>query len=457
MIKRIIQFGIVCVVILAVSGVPSNAQSDNLLRNPGFEAPFVDKGGEIPRQVANGWEAWHVAAAADQPDFENTQPEYYETTNEDRIRSGERAQRYESFFATHTGGVFQIVPDVTVGQDVTFSVYAWVWSSRLDDEDVSEEDGDVILQVGIDPTGGIDGTSDNIVWSEEAEEYDSYNQYTISVTAESETISVWVRSQIGLAVNTTRVYLDDASLTVTGETDADETATPTATSTLVPSPTPGNVTTVPPTVTASAIPTNTPSSGMATSTPAPTQMTDTQAETTQTTYEVTSGDTLFSIAQQFDTSVAALLEANNLDNSAVIFVGQTLTIPTATPAEATDAPLIIEVSPTPGTVGDNTSAYTVQPGDTLTRIARQFGTTAPALAELNGITNTNQISVGQVLRVPSSEVPTATATPQLYTIQPGDSLYQVSLQFNVPLADLIKANNITNANQISIGQQIVIP
>ena len=457
MIKRIIQFGIVCVAVLVANVILISAQSDNLLRNPSFETPFVDKGGEIPREVANGWEAWHVAAAPDQPDFENTQPEYYEATREDRVRSGEQAQRYESFFATHTGGVFQIVPGVTTGQEITFSVYAWVWSSRLDDEGVSEEDGDVILQVGIDPTGGINGTSDDIVWSEEIETYDEYNEYMVSTTVESDTISVWVRSRVELAVNTTRIYLDDAALTVAGQDEPEATATPTSTSTLVPSPTPGSVTTVPPMATASTTPTDTPDAGTVTSTPPPTQSMDTAADTTQTTYEVTAGDTLFSIAQQFNTTVTSILEANDLDNSAVIFVGQALTIPTDTLADVTPTPLIIEVSPTPDTTNTDGDTYTVQPGDTLTRIARQFDTTAGAIAELNGITNTNQIAVGQVLRVPPPAVPTVTATPQRYTIQPGDSLYRVSLQFDVPLTELIEANDIANANQISVGQQIIIP
>ena len=499
--KRIIQIGIGCVVMMLLATMPSNAQSDNLLQNPGFEAPFVDKGGQIPRLVANGWEAWHVAAADDEPDFENTQPEYYEATREDRIRSGESAQRYESFFATHTGGVFQVVLDVDEGQDITFEIYVWVWSSGLGDEDVSEDDGDVILQVGIDPTGGTDGTSEDIVWSDEEEQYDDYNLYTVSTTAEANTVSVWVRSQVGLPVNSTQIYLDDASLTVDGEDEptiaptkveadtevptiaptevATETEAPTmtatATSTLPPSPTQ----VIEPTETVTPLPTET-----ATFTPVPVEPTSTllpeQPDSTEEMsaaasmgdtetdiiYQVVAGDTLFSIAQRFGTSVEAIREANGLAISEVIFVGQALVIP-GQPGEImpTQPPLTVEVSPTPIQPESGQQTYIVQPGDTLTRIAQEFNTTAAALAQLNGIVNVNRIVVGQELRVPrvddlATATPVVTATPDvptMYTIQPGDNLYRLSLRFGVPLVDIIEANEIENANQIFVGQQIIIP
>jgi LysM repeat protein len=59
-------------------------------------------------------------------------------------------------------------------------------------------------------------------------------------------------------------------------------------------------------------------------------------------------------------------------------------------------------TPTPEPV-----TYTVQPGDNLTRIARDHGVTLEALIEANDIENPNVISVGQVLIIPPVEEPTA--------------------------------------------------
>lgn len=96
-------------------------------------------------------------------------------------------------------------------------------------------------------------------------------------------------------------------------------------------------------------------------------------------YVVQSGDTAYSIARRFGTSVEAIVAANKLADPRVLRVGQRLVIPGAT---------------TPGNVA---KVYIVQPGDTLFGIAAYFGTTTYALARDNYITNTNRIYVGQRL------------------------------------------------------------
>ncbi len=111
-------------------------------------------------------------------------------------------------------------------------------------------------------------------------------------------------------------------------------------------------------------------------------------------YTVQRGDTLTRIAVHHGVSVWALMRANSLSSS-TIYVGQRLVIPGASGA----APV-----PTSGTG----STYVVRPGDTLSEIARQYGTTASALASLNGITNPSAIFPGQVLRL-SSAVPAVAA------------------------------------------------
>lgn len=111
-----------------------------------------------------------------------------------------------------------------------------------------------------------------------------------------------------------------------------------------------------------------------------------------TSYTVQPGDTLYAIAGRFGTTVEAIVAANGISNPNIIHVGQVLTIP----GEGGPAP----TPPPPGGGGGGTGTYTVQPGDTLSSIARRFGTTWPELAALNNISNPNVIHVGQVLQVP---------------------------------------------------------
>lgn len=108
-----------------------------------------------------------------------------------------------------------------------------------------------------------------------------------------------------------------------------------------------------------------------------------------TTYVVQSGDTLSAIAIRYRTTVAEIQKLNKLGNSDLIQVGQKLLIPDV-PADAS-APLPV-----------SSASYIIQPGDTLYRIALQYGTTMRALQQLNDIPNPNLVSVGQALAIPNS-------------------------------------------------------
>jgi len=116
-----------------------------------------------------------------------------------------------------------------------------------------------------------------------------------------------------------------------------------------------------------------------------------------TIYVVVPGDSLSLIAEQYDTSVEALLEANGLDD-ANIFVGQELIIPGAPGSSNGGTP----ATPTPRASG-GVQTYVVQPGDTGFGIALEFDTTLEALAAANGISvdQLTDIQVGQELQIPA--------------------------------------------------------
>ena len=100
--------------------------------------------------------------------------------------------------------------------------------------------------------------------------------------------------------------------------------------------------------------------------------------------------------------------------------------------------------------------YTVKAGDTLYSIAKKYNVTVAALAKANNITNYNLIRVGQVLTIPGKTTPPP-ATSVNYTVKAGDTLYSIAKKYNVTVAALAKANNITNYNLIRVGQVLTIP
>jgi len=492
---------------MALSGgaaLASPAVQTNLLQNPGFNDPFVAFSGNSTRMVAQGWTPWNVPQRAGDQDWRNLPPEYQPATasNPARVREGNNAQEYFSFFATHTGGVYQTVR-VPAGAQVQFSVFVYVWSTQLGDVNRSEDPGRVQVQVGIDPNGGTDGEAERIIWSMPLEFYDEYRQVSVETTANSDMVTVFVRTSFDQPKMHNNVYLDEASLVVSGVVPT-ATATPTGTFTAIPTatstPTPtATVTAAPPTQTQVGFPTPTqevgtgvptdvvPTTAATTATtPPPGQPTATLTPTTapgippdfdeQVIYRVVAGDTVGAIAQRLGSTVAAIIAANGLNSDALIFVGQELVIPVreAIPTPfPTPIPTTIGIRPTPtqpvtnpGTGGPimTTGTFTVRRGDTLIQIAALYNTTVAALAQLNGIVNPNLIRAGQVLTVPiaAPPVPTPTPVPQptqprTHIVQRGENAFRISLRYGITMQALIRANGLTNPNLIFAGQVLVIP
>jgi LysM repeat protein len=105
------------------------------------------------------------------------------------------------------------------------------------------------------------------------------------------------------------------------------------------------------------------------------------------------GETLYSIAVRYGTSVSAFVRANGLRNPNFIYVGQRLIIPGGGGGGSSRGG---GSAPSGGTV------HVVQRGQTLAGIALRYGTTAAAIAAANGISNPNFIYVGQRLVIPRS-------------------------------------------------------
>lgn len=159
------------------------------------------------------------------------------------------------------------------------------------------------------------------------------------------------------------------------------------------------------------------------------------------TYTVKSGDSLWSIAQSYNTTVNTLKSLNGLTSND-LQIGQTLKLP--------------------GNIGETpveSNTYTVKAGDSLWSIANKYGITVNELKRLNNLTSDN-LTIGQALRVPSSETGTTTGgtptTSNTYTVKSGDSLWKIANQYNVTV-NAIKTLNGLTSDSLTIGQQLLIP
>ena len=104
------------------------------------------------------------------------------------------------------------------------------------------------------------------------------------------------------------------------------------------------------------------------------------------------GDSLYSIAQLFNTTVDAIMKTNNLQTT-ILSVGQILKIPTEDSTTITGKECFGE-----GYVEPKYETYTVKKGDNLYDIARRYNTSVITLMDLNNLTSTS-LQIGQVLKV----------------------------------------------------------
>lgn len=150
-------------------------------------------------------------------------------------------------------------------------------------------------------------------------------------------------------------------------------------------------------------------------------------------YTVKKGDTLYSIATKNGLTVQELKELNNLTSNNLT-IGQSL---------------LIKKNPKENT---NITTYTVKAGDTLYSIARQYDTTVNKLTTLNNLSSSN-LSIGQIIKIPTS---TQNANEQSYIVKSGDNLYSIANKFNTTVSKIMNRNNL-KSTLLQIGQELIIP
>jgi len=264
------------VVLLVLSPLVA-AQGNNLLQNPSFEDPYIAIAGKENMRIAAGWQAWWVQGSPEEvSQGYRFQPEYKAAFRHDypgnRVRSGELAQQFFHSFGNFQGGVFQQVGNIPVGARLRFEIWGMTWSCDNESKGncsgaTSGDPSPMRFRIGIDPMGGIDAFSPDIVWSEEQNAYDAWHLFQVEAVARNTTVTCFVYSYPEYRSQDNNVYLDDASLIIVAPPPTNtprptstptHTGTPTATDTATDTPTATNTSTPTDTPTATYTPTFTP-------------------------------------------------------------------------------------------------------------------------------------------------------------------------------------------------------
>ncbi|PMC36007.1 peptidoglycan endopeptidase [Bacillus sp. UMB0899] len=165
-----------------------------------------------------------------------------------------------------------------------------------------------------------------------------------------------------------------------------------------------------------------------------------QASAHEKTYQVQTGDSLWKIASSHHLTVEQIMQYNQLTSS-TIYVGQNLSLL---------APHSHE----------QTASYTVKSGDSLSLIAKIYRISVTELKSMNQLSS-DIIYIGQVLTVPNSAATTGETssstkmTSESYTVQPGDTLWKIALSAGLSVTQLKAINNLST-DTIKVGQVLYL-
>lgn len=190
----------------------------NLLENGAFDNGahyMLDRHGNPVGQVeiANGWLPWW--------DANDWRPEYVVDDRDAarRVKSGLFCQHWFNSYHTHTAGIMQrVVSDGAwgPGDELIASAYVQAWSREDfgtgDADRPDQSNGKYRMKIGIDPYGGIDPMSSDIVWSEAVQPYDEYVHVGVATGAQSNRATVFLWGQAEWNCKHNDAYTDDVQV-----------------------------------------------------------------------------------------------------------------------------------------------------------------------------------------------------------------------------------------------------
>ena len=166
-------------------------------------------------------------------------------------------------------------------------------------------------------------------------------------------------------------------------------------------------------------------------------------------HKVQQGESLGQIANQHQTTVTAIKQANNLSNN-LIRAGAHLMIPVASANATESEPVAVN------SAQGKRSSYTIKPGDSWWHIAREHSVDVSDLASWNNKSLSDVLHTGQQLVIWQPDASKNKRQAVNYTIQNGDSLWKISRKFNVKVADVKAWNNLGERSLLRPGQQLTL-
>ena len=193
-------------------------------------------------------------------------------------------------------------------------------------------------------------------------------------------------------------------------------------------------------------------------------------------YTVQSGDTLTGIASRYNLGMDYVANVNGINRNTGLRVGQRLKLTgdvvEEKPEVKTETKLTTK-NQTRGNAGEVQQTHVVKSGENLTAIAQKYHLQLNYLAELNGLSRTSTVRIGQKLKIagdlPEVEKEVATAVvkstapvstsrnTESYVVKSGESLNSIANRVGMSVTELAELNDLSARAGLRVGQKIALP
>lgn len=163
-------------------------------------------------------------------------------------------------------------------------------------------------------------------------------------------------------------------------------------------------------------------------------------------YTVQKGDTYYLIAKKCGVSLSSLLSANNATSDSTLYIGENVKIPNS---------------------GSGYTTYTVQKGDTYWTISQKYGVSLNSLLSLNGASQSSVLYIGDSVKIPAKDSSGGSSsggsssgayvTYSTYTVQSGDTLWNIAIKHGIPYTELLEVNSLNESSYVYTGMPLTIP
>jgi hypothetical protein len=292
------RWWVAVLILIAPFLIQVNAQGGNLLQDPGFEGPYVNRG-RSTLNTPDAWKLW-LADGPHNYEWQNRADKVtaFPHNNGPEVHGGANSLNLDGGYVTYTAAVYQ---QVSAPPNINLTGSAWARFKTCNLAPGAGNCGSAVesgafVRVGIDPNGGIDPNSPSIVWSGNIQPHDNYQQAIVSATSGAGgTVTFFIYTTQAWPADLNRAWFDDASLG-TGGAGGTAPGQPTVAPTARPVPT-AFVAIVQPTRPDGSI-----------------------------IHIVQPGDTMTGISTAYGVAIDTIMQLNSLRSSRFIFVGQELLI-----------------------------------------------------------------------------------------------------------------------------------